>query len=121
VFLLTGAVLLTIGYVLVRHNINGPDLRASFDYSGSAWSPGSGPVGPAGFRNSSSKALAVPRRSFSSSSATRCTASVLEYVLALVAMTADLGRRRLAAGGTGAAPLREITATARRVSGREPR
>ena len=114
VFLVMGAVLLTIGYVLVRHNLDaGPDFvgvrralqgRANFF-----------PV-PPGFQPGSQFRVVADavRSQYAQDTLHRL---LVEYVLALVVM----GAISVAAGwilaGRALAPLREITATARRVSG----
>jgi signal transduction histidine kinase len=114
VFLLTGAVLLTIGYALVRHNINGPDNFAK-DYRHLV--PGVPPqpfTGPFGSDSTLRSLFRAEHRDFVSSALHRL---VLEYVLALAAMTLiSVGAGWLLAG-RALRPLREITATARRVSG----
>ena len=113
VFLLTGAVLLTIGYALVRHNINGPQdfaktyrrlLPGDPQPFGGLFGPGSA------FRS----LVRAAHQQFVSDALHRL---VLEYTLALGAMTViSVGAGWLLAG-RALRPLREITATARRVSG----
>ena len=113
VFLLTGAVLLTIGYALVRHNINGPEdfAQAYRHLLRHAPQPIGGLFGPdATFR----KLVRAAHHQFVSDALHRL---VLEYVLALAAMTViSVGAGWLLAG-RALRPLRDITATARRVSG----
>jgi signal transduction histidine kinase len=114
VFLLTGAVLLTIGYALVRHNINGPedfgkDYRHLFP--GAPPRPSPGVFGPSSTLRSLFRA---EHQEFVSDALHRLA---LEYVLALGAMTIiSVGAGWLLAG-RALRPLRDITATARRVSG----
>jgi signal transduction histidine kinase len=116
VFLITGGVLLTIGYVLVRHNL-GPrgDLRAELHKLGLAppavtgrplglFSPGSPEATIADAVRAQLRSQALHRL-------------VIEYVLALGVMTmVSVGAGWLLAG-RALRPLRDITATARRVSG----
>jgi signal transduction histidine kinase len=103
-FLLTGAVLLTIGYALVRHNIGAPeDLRKV--YRQLLPPP---PVHPL------SGLFRQAHREFVNNALHRL---VIEYIVALGAMTiVSVGAGWLLAG-RALRPLREITATARRVSG----
>ncbi|HWF75501.1 MAG TPA: HAMP domain-containing sensor histidine kinase [Solirubrobacteraceae bacterium] len=113
VFLLTGAMLLTIGYALVRHNINGhQDLAKTYRNLGplpphpfqGAFAPGS----------TLGKLFRAEHAQFVSNALHRL---VLEYVLALAVMTIiSVGAGWLLAG-RALRPLRDITATARRVSG----
>jgi signal transduction histidine kinase len=114
VFLLTGAVLLTIGYALVRHNINGPDNFAK-DYRSLVPEPPHRPfVEPFGPTATLRSLVRAEHQQFVSDALHRL---VLEYVLALVAMTLiSVGAGWLLAG-RALRPLRDITATARRVSG----
>jgi signal transduction histidine kinase len=117
VFLVTGAVLLTIGYALVRHNLDArQNLRAQLHRLGLA--PPAGPpfFGRLGFRPGS------PEASVADAVRTQLRGAVLhrllvEYLLALAVMTMiSVGAGWLLAGRV-LRPLREITATARRVSG----
>jgi signal transduction histidine kinase len=119
VFLITGALLLTIGYALVRHNISSTDhfrdeLRklglappataTGFFGHPFAFSPGS----PA-----ASVADAV-RQQLVSDSLHRL---LVEYLFALGVMTMIAVGTGWLIAGRALRPLREITATARRVSG----
>ena len=115
VFLLTGAVLLTIGYVVVRH-----DLQARPDFGGVRRAlqvpadEGFFGVPPAFAPGSKFRAIAEAVRSqYADNTLHRL---VVEYVTALIVM----GAISIAAGwvlaGRALAPLREITATARRLS-----
>ncbi len=114
VFLLTGAVLLTIGYALVRHNL---DARPG-DYRNAERKLGLSPA-------------ALPPHTFHADSGDQSLVSavraqlrrdvlhrlVVDYLIALGAMTlVSVGAGWLLAG-RALSPLRRITATARRVSG----
>ncbi len=117
VFLITGAVLLTIGYALVRHNVSSPGrFRAELQRLGLA--PPSAPFfgHTLGFTPGSpevSVATAV-RAQLLSDALHRL---VVEYLFALGVMTmVSVGAGWLLAG-RALRPLRDITATARRVSG----
>ncbi|HWC87775.1 MAG TPA: ATP-binding protein [Solirubrobacteraceae bacterium] len=113
-FLITGAVLLTIGYALVRHNINArEDPGKVYRHLLPALPPR--PVGGLFGPDSTARSLLrAARQQFVSDALHRL---VLEYVLALGAMTViSVGAGWLLAG-RALRPLREITATARRVSG----
>jgi signal transduction histidine kinase len=113
VFLLTGAVLLTIGYALVRHNIDGPAdyAKAYRDLSPGAPPPLGGNFGP----NSTLRSLfRAEHQQFVNDALHRL---VLEYALALAAMTLISVAAGWLLAGRALRPLREITATARRVSG----
>jgi signal transduction histidine kinase len=114
VFLLTGAVLLTIGYALVRHNINGPqDFGKAYRHLVPGAPPG--PFqGVFGANSTLRKLFRVEHDQFVSSALHRL---VLEYVLALAAMTIISVGAGWWLAGRALRPLREITATARRVSG----
>ena len=103
VFLITGAVLLTIGYALVRHNLSTRgNLRAELQKLGLPPPSGSPFFGRLGFAPGSPEAsVADAVRSQLRSDALHRL--VFEYVLALGLMTMVVGRRRLAARGTRAA------------------
>ncbi|HWF52122.1 MAG TPA: HAMP domain-containing sensor histidine kinase [Solirubrobacteraceae bacterium] len=113
VFLVTGAVLLTIGYALVRHNISGPqDFGKTYRHlvPGTP-APLQGPFAP----NSTLRRLfRAEHAQFVSNALHRL---VLEYVLALGAMTLVSVGAGWWLAGRALRPLRDITATARRVSG----
>src|SRR5690349_17343096 len=110
VFLITSAVLLTIGYVLVRHNIGGVPLRDRLQEL--HLSPAFVPRFPATARE-----LAIAREVHNQLVTSALHRLVVEYLVALGAMTMlSVGAGWLLAG-RALAPLREITATARRVSG----
>jgi signal transduction histidine kinase len=119
VFLITAAVLLTIGYALVRHNIGGPgDLHAELRKLGLA---GLAPPlvthlgGPfPGIYTGYGSIVSALRDQLRSDALHRL---LFEYVLALGVMTLiSVGAGWLLAG-RALRPLRDITATARRVSG----
>ncbi len=110
-FLVTGAVLLTIGYLLVRHNLVGTRFHRRF-------------IGPAGaFARPQLLARPTPRElAFAKAVHDQLVSAslhrlVLEYVLGLVAMTGVSGAAGWLLAGRALRPLREITATARRVTG----
>ncbi len=110
VFLITGAVLLTIGYALVRHNIGGVALRARLQelHLSTAFQPRF----PATARE-----LAIARELHNQLVTSALHRLLAEYLLALGVMTMlSVGAGWLLAG-RALAPLRDITATARRVSG----
>jgi signal transduction histidine kinase len=113
VFLVTGAVLLTIGYELVRHNLNG-----SGNYRNELRRLGLLPIlgRPPGFAAGSTW--------FSYAQALRAQLRddalhrlLIEYAAALVAMTVFSVAAGWLLAGRALRPLRDITATARRVSG----
>ncbi len=118
VFLVTGAILLTIGYALVRHNLSvRPNVRAALQKLGIR-PPVQNPLlgrsligagGPLDFR-----VIDTVRAQLRSDELHRL---VIEYLAALGVMTmVSVGAGWLLAGRV-LRPLREITATARRVSG----
>jgi signal transduction histidine kinase len=113
VYLVSGAVLLTIGYLLVRSNLHSHhNLRAAVARHGLH------PVigGLLGFPAGSPQArlVHVVEQQIVSSALHRL---LLEYIVALLAMTAIAIVSGWLLAGRALAPLREITATARRVSG----
>jgi signal transduction histidine kinase len=112
VFLITGAVLLTIGYVLVHNNLNTHQgLRAELERLG--LHPAAGGFGfPAG--SPETKVAHAVRQQIVGDALHRLLA---EYVGALVLMTVVSVATGWLLAGRALAPLREITATARRVSG----
>ena len=113
VFLITGAVLLTIGYALVRNSLRGPgDLHTELQKLGLAG------AAPPHFRSSFysgyGSIVSAVRAQLRQDALHRL---LLEYALALGVMTLiSVGAGWLLAG-RALRPLREITATARRVSG----
>jgi len=114
VFLITGAVLLTIGYELVRHNLNGTDYRRELQRLGivpqgffgrpPAFAPGSTGARIADAIRAQLRSDALHRL-------------LVEYVVALGAMTIVSVVAGWLLAGRALRPLRDITATARRVSG----
>jgi signal transduction histidine kinase len=114
VFLITGAVLLTIGYALVRHNISSSQhFRAELQKLGLVPPRSPRPLLFAPGSEASSVADAV-RAQLVSDSLHRL---VVEYTFALGVMTMIAVGTGWLLAGRALRPLREITATARRVSG----
>jgi signal transduction histidine kinase len=117
VFLITGAVLLTIGYALVRHNLSTHgDIRSELQKLGLI-PPGSTFLGRRfAFGPGSPEAtFAAEVRAQVRSDALHQL--VIEYVLALGVMTMISVVAGWLLAGRALRPLRDITATARRVSG----
>jgi signal transduction histidine kinase len=115
VFLVTGAVLLTIGYELVRHNLNAPqDYRNELRKLGLA--PPSFGRPPNAFRvgRADESIAAAVRAQLQSDALHRL---VIEYIVALGAMTIVSVAAGWMLAGRALRPLRAITQTARRVSG----
>lgn len=113
VYLVSGAVLLTIGYLLVRNNLRTHhSLRAALERHG--LDPMIG--GSLGFPPGSpeAKVAHIVQQQIVNGALDRL---LLEYILALLAMTAVSVFTGWLLAGRALAPLREITATARRVSG----
>jgi len=114
VFLVTGAVLLTIGYELVRHNLNAPQdyrnelrklgLTPPFFGRPPAFGPGTTGIRIADAVRAQLRADALRRL-------------LVEYAVALGAMTIVSVVAGWLLAGRALRPLRKITATARRVSG----
>ncbi len=110
VFLITGAVLLTIGYLLVRHDIGGQPFRMRFRGINlpSALLPQFG---------STPRDYALAREVHDQLVNDALHKLLVEYLFALGLMTmVSVGAGWLLAG-RALSPLRDITATARRVSG----
>ena len=116
VFLVTGAVLLTVGYVLVRHNLRArPDFDAVRHKLGLPAYQAFFPHPPGFAPGSSDRAVAeAVRDQFASDTLHRL---LIEYVAALVVMAAISVAAGWVLAGRALAPLRAIAATARRVSG----
>ena len=117
-FLITGALLLTIGYALVHHNLDArPPFRSLATRLGFPGPPRVSPGGPAfrfGPGSPEARVAEAVRRQLREDALHRL---LVEYGLALAAMTVvSVGAGWLLAG-RALRPLREITATARRVSG----
>jgi signal transduction histidine kinase len=107
VFLVSGAVLLTIGYELVRHNLNGPArLHQVLGFPPF--------VRPFGSRPPGATVLEAVRAQLRAQELHRL---LIEYLLALGAMTMVSVAAGWLLAGRALRPLRRITATARRVSG----
>lgn len=115
VFLATGAVLLTIGYLIVRHNL-GPrgDLRQELRKLGVSQGPVFGR--PLLFRPGSPEAAVADaiRNRLRSDALNQL---LVEYLFALGVMTMISVAAGWLLAGRALRPLRDITATARRVSG----
>ena len=116
VFLLTGAVLLTIGYVLVRNNLgaNG-DIRNELHKLGLAPPEGTGFYRRVLVPGSPEFSFAAALRAQLRSDALHKL--LVEYALALGVMTMVSVAAGWLLAGRALRPLRDITATARRVSG----
>jgi signal transduction histidine kinase len=121
VFLVTGAILLTIGYFIVRHNLQlGPDFRAIRRRLGlpATRTPlrilflGHPP--DLGAATPFPRVAEAVRQQYASDSLNRL---VVEYVLALIVMAGISVAAGWVLAGRALAPLRAITTTARRVSG----
>ena len=112
VFLITGAVLLTIGYVLVRHNL---DARGNVRQELRR-------LGLPAFTSPPGFGARSPEASFAEAIRAQLRSDTLhrllvEYVLALGVMTMISVAAGWLLAGRALRPLRQITATARRVSG----
>jgi signal transduction histidine kinase len=112
-FLITGAVLLTIGYILVRHNLEQRgNLRADLRKLGIS-APSGAPLGFSPGSPEASVADAV-RAQLRSNALHQL---IVDYLLALGVMTMISVASGWLLAGRALRPLRDITATARRVSG----
>jgi signal transduction histidine kinase len=111
VFLVTGAVLLTIGYFLVRHNVDTHD-----NYRAALRKLGLPVVSPRHDLDTPSdwSVIHTVQAQLRAQSLHRL---LVEYLLALGVMTMVAVGTGWLLAGRALAPLREITATARRVSG----
>jgi signal transduction histidine kinase len=111
-FLSTGAILVTIGYLLVRHNLGArADIRNELRRLGLPVFPAGGPL--PGFSRYAGIAEAV-REQLRSQALHRL---LIEYLLALGLTTMISVAAGWLLAGRALRPLRAITATARRVSG----
>jgi signal transduction histidine kinase len=114
-FLITGAALLTIGYVLVRHNLYTHDDRKALLQQ-------VGIVDDFPLHLHHRRAISPYASVYAAARAQLRTQTLhrllLYYVIALVAMTIVAVASGYLLAGRALAPLRRITATARRVSGR---
>jgi len=121
VFLITGAVLLTLGYLLVRHNVDGGanfrEVRAQLERLGVI------PANPPSFGGNAFRfAPGSPEASVAAAVRAQLRADalhrlLLEYLLALGVMTGISVLAGWLLAGRALRPLRQITGTARRVSG----
>jgi signal transduction histidine kinase len=112
VFLVSGAVLLTIGYELVRHNLNGLNDNGAYRDELRRLGLPTPPIGrPPGFDASILQAIRAQLRTDA------LHRLLIEYVFALGAMTMVSVAAGWLLAGRALRPLRDITATARRVSG----
>jgi signal transduction histidine kinase len=113
VYAVSGAVLLTIGYLLVRDNLHSRhDLRAALMRHGLHPIIGGALGFPAG--SPQARLVRVVEQQITSGAVHRL---LVEYIVALLAMTAISVITGWLLAGRALAPLRDITATARRVSG----
>jgi signal transduction histidine kinase len=103
VFLVTGAILLTIGYVLVRSNIQEPHILRKLDSA------------PPPFLNA--PAIQIIRQVREQLVSDALHRLLIEYLFALGVMTLIAMGTGWLLAGRALRPLREITSTARRVSG----
>ncbi len=111
VFLVSGAVLLTIGYELVRHNLNGLDGNGAYRDELRRFGLPTPPIGrPLGLGARIAEAIRAQLR------ADALHRLLIEYVVALGAMTAVSVVAGWLLAGRALRPLRDITATAQRVS-----
>jgi signal transduction histidine kinase len=114
VFLITGAVLLTIGYALVRHNLDARgNFRGQLQKLGLA-PPGSPFFGDFGPGSPAASVAEAVRNQLRADALHRL---LVEYLFALAVMTMISVAAGWLLAGRALRPLREITATARRVSG----
>jgi signal transduction histidine kinase len=112
VFLITGAILLTLGYLLVRHNVGAHgDFRQALDRLGVHDRAGFFHHRPSSPEFRLASAVAAQLR------AEALHRLLLEYIVALLAMTVVSVVAGWLLAGRALRPLRQITATARRVSG----
>ncbi len=113
VYLISGAALLTIGYLLVRSNLHSHHhLRAALMRHGLHPVIGGALGFPAG--SPQARLVLVVEQQITNGALHRL---LLEYIAALLAMTVISVVFGWLLAGRALAPLREITATARRVSG----
>jgi signal transduction histidine kinase len=114
VFLVTGAVLLTIGYLLVRSNISGHHHYRQDFFRQLGYTPPAG--GTLGF-GATSAAVHIEHDVQAQLTSDALHRLVIEYLFALGVMTMIAVGTGWWLAGRALRPLREITATARRVSG----
>jgi signal transduction histidine kinase len=118
VFLITGAVLLTIGYVLVRGNLRGHHIFANQLRTLGLKPPAAAPFfgRPLGFVPGSPE-FKIAHAVQAQISGAALHRLVIEYLFALGVMTMIAVGTGWWLAGRALRPLRDITATARRVSG----
>ena len=117
VFLITGAVLLTIGYVLVRNGLRDHhQLTATLRRLGKPTSP-DGLLSRALGSPPGSQEVKVARAIQRELTSAALHQLLLEYLAALLAMTLVAVATGYLLAGRALRPLRAITATAQRVSG----
>ena len=117
VFLVTGAILLTIGYALVRHGLDAPgNVRAVLHRLGLNPPPRGGGF-PGRVPRADPRFARVGEAVRAQLRSDALHQLVLEYVAALVVMTIVSVAAGWLLAGRALRPLRHITATARRVSG----
>ncbi|HEY1510367.1 MAG TPA: HAMP domain-containing sensor histidine kinase [Solirubrobacteraceae bacterium] len=110
VFLISGAVLLTIGYLLVRHDIRGTPLRNRLGELHL----------PTGFLpqfGTTERDFTIAREVHNQLVSSALHRLLIEYLFGLGAMTMLAAGSGWLLAGRALRPLRDITATARRVSG----
>jgi signal transduction histidine kinase len=112
VFLVSGAALLTIGYMLVRRNLQGHHRFHDDALRRLGLHPAGGPNLPAG--STDAKLIGAVEHQLV---AQALHTLLLQYAIALVVMTLLSSLIGWLLAGRALAPLRKITATARRVSG----
>ena len=118
VFLVTGAVLLTIGYVLVRNGLRDHhQLSATLQRLGRKPTSAEGLLSRALGSPPGSQEVKVARAIQHQLTADALHRLLLEYLGALLVMTLVAVGTGYLLAGRALAPLREITATAQRVSG----
>jgi signal transduction histidine kinase len=118
VFLVTGAVLLTIGYVLVRNGLRGHhQLSAILQRLGRPADTADGLLSRALGSPPGSQEVKLAHAIQQQLTADALNRLLLEYLGALLAMTVVAVGTGYLLAGRALRPLREITATARRVSG----
>jgi signal transduction histidine kinase len=113
VFLVSGAALLTIGYLLVRRNLQGHHRFHDDALRRLGLHPATGHLGSSVGSSDAKLVAAVEHQLIAQALHTL----LLQYVIALVAMTFLSSLIGWLLAGRALAPLRKITATARRVSG----
>ncbi len=116
VFLVSGGVLLTVGYELVRHNL-GPPGGFGAELRRLGVLPPFSPDRPGRLLGPGSSVIRLVQALRAQLRADELHRLLIEYALALGAMTIVSVAAGWLLAGRALRPLREITATARRVSG----